>query len=109
MREKLYSTTEWKKIEKEIIKRDEGCKVCNTKEDLIVHHKNHYADGGSNEESNLITLCNKHHGQVHTLERFYNNNHVFKTFEQILGEIKRRCQLPPKNLSGLSVTKDTKY
>ena len=96
MREKLYSTPEWKKIEKEIIKRDKGCKICFTKDDLIVHHKNHYADGGSNEESNLITLCKKHHGQVHTLERFYKNNHLIKTFEQIFGEIKRKYEKEKK-------------
>ncbi len=92
MREKLYSSQEWKNIEKQITERDKGCKICGKKEDLDVHHKRHYADGGSNEESNLITLCKKHHGQVHTLEKFYKNNHVFKEFEQIFGEIKRRYE-----------------
>jgi len=32
---------------------------------LELHHIEHHADGGSNEEDNLIVLCNVHHDEVH--------------------------------------------
>ena len=32
---------------------------------LELHHVKHHAEGGSNEEENLITLCNVHHDEVH--------------------------------------------
>jgi hypothetical protein len=34
---------------------------------LELHHVEHHAAGGKNEESNLITLCNVHHDEVHRL------------------------------------------
>ena len=32
---------------------------------LEAHHIEHHAHGGSNEEDNLVTLCNLHHDEVH--------------------------------------------
>lgn len=32
---------------------------------LELHHIEHHAGGGSNDEDNLITLCNVHHDEVH--------------------------------------------
>lgn len=35
---------------------------------LELHHVEHHAEGGSNQEDNLITLCNVHHDDVHRRE-----------------------------------------
>jgi len=35
---------------------------------LELHHLEHHASGGSNEASNLVTLCNVHHDKVHKLK-----------------------------------------
>jgi hypothetical protein len=60
----------------EVLTRDYfACRHCGwsqdqaTQEDprrfLELHHLEHHATGGSNEENNLVTLCNVHHDEVH--------------------------------------------
>lgn len=60
----------------EVLNRDHfACRRCNwtqeqaTESDprrfLELHHLEHHAAGGSNEEDNLVTLCNVHHDEVH--------------------------------------------
>lgn len=86
----LYSSNKWAKIRKKIIERDRCCQVCGREEDLVVHHKIRYKDGGKNTPENLITLCKKHHSKLHTLERFYRQNHAQRGFKRLFRELKRK-------------------
>ncbi|MSO82345.1 MAG: HNH endonuclease [Acidobacteria bacterium] len=36
---------------------------------LEVHHRKHYARGGTNEPGNVVTFCNVCHDEIHRLER----------------------------------------
>jgi 5-methylcytosine-specific restriction endonuclease McrA len=81
---------EWKKIKE---KHKETCFICGTAENLHLHHKIRYKKGGTNEDSNLIVLCNKHHAKFHTLENFYINNHARITPERILNQLKEKNKL----------------
>jgi hypothetical protein len=59
-----------------VLQRDgHRCRVCgwgypdrqygDPRQFLELHHIEHHARGGGNEEENLITLCNVHHDEVH--------------------------------------------
>lgn len=49
-----------------VLRRDHHqCVVCGETMHLHVHHRIPRAQGGSNDASNLVTLCRFHHGQVH--------------------------------------------
>ncbi|MVA79911.1 HNH endonuclease [Agrobacterium vitis] len=59
-----------------VLQRDaHKCRVCgwgytqrqygDPRQFLELHHIEHHAKGGANEENNLITLCNVHHDEVH--------------------------------------------
>ena len=85
----LYSSREWKNIRSNILGRDsKKCIICEVTENLHIHHKQRYKDGGENTEENLVTLCNKHHHQLHALEIFYKNNHSPRDFSRLCAEIK---------------------
>lgn len=90
----LYSSTLWKDIRLKILKEDKGCKICGTTENLDVHHKIRYKDGGKNTRENLIALCNSHHHKIHALEIFYKNNHSPKEFQNLLFEVTRKYKNP---------------
>ena len=46
--------------------RDGGkCRVCGRRDNLHIHHIIFRSQGGTNETSNLITLCLQHHTDVH--------------------------------------------
>lgn len=72
---KFRSSTEWKKLRKEIINRDKHCLICGNCTDLEVHHivpLDVMWDLRS-EKTNVITLCKLHHTQVHNgmFNQFY--------------------------------------
>jgi 5-methylcytosine-specific restriction endonuclease McrA len=50
------------------IRRRDGdrCRYCGITQGLHVHHIEYRSEGGSNDDSNLITLCNEHHALMHT-------------------------------------------
>ncbi len=50
------------KLRREVIDRDGKCKECGTTEDLCIHH---IQSGGSDELSNLITICRPCHTRIH--------------------------------------------
>lgn len=64
------SNTGWKKQRMRVLVRDnflcqeEGCKA-NHLSLLTVHHRIERSQGGSDNLSNLVTLCRKHHDLVH--------------------------------------------
>jgi hypothetical protein len=55
---------EWQKRRDRFLARHNQCFVCNSREDLEVHHKS-YARLGSEYDRDLATLCKKHHQELH--------------------------------------------
>ena len=56
----------------EIIKLDNfRCRFCGTEYGLHVHHIKYRSEGGSNDPSNLITLCHHHHDTIHSNKKRY--------------------------------------
>jgi hypothetical protein len=53
------------------------CVACGTHEELHSHHLKPRAAGGTDEETNLITLCNKCHAIYHNLN-FRSHSHLTK-------------------------------
>ena len=51
------------------------CCICGTKENLHHHHITPRFRGGSDDETNLITLCGTHHAWIHGLRPTSWNNH----------------------------------
>ncbi len=45
------------------------CCVCGVKSDLEVHHVQPLVDGGSDDDTNKITVCSHHHGLMHSVAR----------------------------------------
>jgi hypothetical protein len=57
---------EFRRMREVVLKRDHyRCVACGTTRRLNVHHIRARAVGGSNAETNLVTLCRRHHGQAH--------------------------------------------
>ncbi len=47
-----------REVRKEVLKRDKyACYICGSKENLVMHHIKEMGKGGSNDKTNLITLC----------------------------------------------------
>ena len=42
------------------------CAICGATDDLQHHHFTAVADGGSDDETNMLTLCTKHHREIHS-------------------------------------------
>ena len=60
-------------VRETVIKRDNmRCVKCGNRHNLQVHHIIHRKHGGSDEASNLITLCAACHAQEHRSEPVYN-------------------------------------
>ena len=51
------------------------CCVCGKKEDLNHHHIIPKSSGGSNDETNIVTLCYEHHNWIHSRKYRDNINH----------------------------------
>jgi len=89
-KENLYSSLKWRELRLKILKEDKKCLICGTTENLHIHHKKRYKEGGENIRENLVTLCLSHHQKIHTLEIFYKNNHSPRKFKDLMNEIKRK-------------------
>lgn len=58
---------EWQELRKAVLYRDSyACKVCGVTHQLEVHHIT-YERLGKEELSDLVTICRKHHQQLHDL------------------------------------------
>jgi 5-methylcytosine-specific restriction endonuclease McrA len=56
----------YKKLCRQVLARDNWrCQVCGSKDNLQVHHQHLRSQQGSDEDSNLITLCAECHAQLH--------------------------------------------
>jgi hypothetical protein len=60
----------WEKLSKEFRKSNNSCKICEIKNNLVVHHIIYYRlfrdKVEAHNKSNLITLCNSCHGKIHS-------------------------------------------
>lgn len=71
-RRKYYKPALDDRIREVILKRDNcKCVECGCTESLHVHHKIHKKNGGTDELSNLITLCSRCHALKHQDEPIY--------------------------------------
>tara|TARA_B100000085_G_C18129462_1_gene344626 strand:- start:26 stop:433 length:408 start_codon:yes stop_codon:yes gene_type:complete len=48
--------------------KQDKCAVCGTTKNLEHHHIISKADGGTDDETNFLTLCSKHHAAIHGIE-----------------------------------------
>ncbi len=59
----------WRKIRQQYINAHPLCEMCNANSRVtpavLVHHKKPIAEGGSNDFSNLMSLCNACHNKIH--------------------------------------------
>ena len=54
------------------------CAVCGNTEDIEQHHWTPKSLDGPDEEANLLTLCSKHHGEIHSMKRRCNISKITK-------------------------------
>lgn len=71
-KKKLYNSTKWQKIRKQVLQRDFYiCQICGQVNSNIVHHikeltKDNIADSSiATNKENLITVCNQCHDEIH--------------------------------------------
>jgi HNH endonuclease len=55
------------------------CAVCGSTESLEHHHFEPLELGGLDAETNLLTLCSVHHGQIHGMRRAGNHKELTKS------------------------------
>ena len=60
----------WRLIKKKVFKRDGKCVWCGSKENLTCDHIIALKDGGTNDYSNLRTLCRSCH-EKHNIEAWH--------------------------------------
>lgn len=73
------------KIKDKIKERDENsCVLCKSDENLVVHHIFNFKEYPDlrTEESNLVTLCRRHHKRLHSE---FGNNVTLNEFEKFIG------------------------
>ena len=69
---KYLKSDYWQDIREQILKRDNyTCKLCNSENNLHVHHQSYEFLGNENLDE-LITLCNKCHFYIHKINRNLN-------------------------------------
>ncbi len=60
------SHTQYTTLKDAVVRRDSWkCRVCKTRNNLVVHHIVYRSHGGDDIESNLITLCDNCHNAIH--------------------------------------------
>jgi 5-methylcytosine-specific restriction endonuclease McrA len=69
-RQALYASGEWRKVAREVKRRDGGCVRCNAVGDLHVHHVLSFAEHPELrlDPTNLLTLCRRCHIDEHRRE-----------------------------------------
>lgn len=61
----FYRGDNWDEVKARILLRDKVCIRCGVSKHLIVHHITPWEKTQDNSESNLVVLCNRHHGTEH--------------------------------------------
>lgn len=54
-----------------VLERDGGCRYCGVRVGLHLHHINYRSEGVDHSETNLITLCARHHDLVHSNKTYW--------------------------------------
>ena len=66
----------WRSRRYEALKRDGfKCRHCPSRKDLQVHHIVPLEKGGTDDLSNLLTLCDECHKTLNQIEQLYEGNH----------------------------------
>jgi len=81
---------EFRRIRKEILKRDKCCQICGGNNKLCVHHINYNKD--NNNPDNLLTLCNSCHSKTN-----HNRNRWLVDCKNIISFNKRECHKQTDN------------
>jgi 5-methylcytosine-specific restriction endonuclease McrA len=56
----------YKQLQKQVLRRDGWhCQICGSRQNLQIHHKQLRSQQGSDDDSNLITLCAGCHEGLH--------------------------------------------
>jgi 5-methylcytosine-specific restriction endonuclease McrA len=59
-------STSYHDLHQQVLERDGWrCQVCGSMQNLQVHHLKFRSQSGSDEEQNLITLCEECHTRIH--------------------------------------------
>ena len=69
------------------------CCICGTTNDLHHHHIIPRSRGGTDDETNYLTLCGEHHGWIHSIRPNSWNNHP-----QLIREGQERARKQGKHL-----------
>ena len=73
--EDFLFTWYWRTISNFLRKTDKKCKLCNSIENLLVHHKTYSHHGDELHHLNdLVVLCDKCHKKVHDKRKKVNSN-----------------------------------
>lgn len=69
-----YSTTksygnEWRKISKQFLAKHPICEICGVNKAVLSHHIVERADGGSDDEENLLACCSMCHNKIHANDK----------------------------------------
>ena len=59
--------------------KQDKCAVCGTTKNLEHHHIIPKSDGGTDDETNFLTLCGKHHAAVHGVRLTKSRKHYSST------------------------------
>jgi len=61
---------EYAELREQVLRRDSWrCQFCGSMTNLEVHHQRFRSHSGTDDENNLITLCNRCHSSVHKHDR----------------------------------------
>lgn len=74
------------------------CAVCGSTDDIKQHHFTPRSHGGSDDETNLLTLCQKHHCEIHGMSYRDKVNHRKLTMEGLQKARERGVKLGNPNL-----------
>ena len=78
------------------------CAVCGSTEDIKHHHFTPRIHGGSDDETNLLTLCQKHHCEIHGMSYRDKVNHRKLTMEGLQRARERGVKLGNPNLAEIN-------
>ena len=99
--ESRMSVNDWNSLREKIIDRDGNrCRNCDDVNSLEVHHVVPLNNGGTNEASNLCTLCNDCHNKAHGKRPWSANNrneNVVNPTQLILGMDEMRSLIRSTN------------
>ena len=96
--------TDWREIRQEVLQRDDRkCQVCGKEHSGQVHHVIPRSQGGTNDLSNLITLCGRCHMLISPVPQWL----ITKLWHIPQEEISAASQAVQKRIDEVMVSKRT--